>query len=660
MNPGIVIALAFALAGCGRGGEEPARPAGGSNVGWPSFGNDPGGSRYSPLSDINDLTVVDLAMAWTWRSKESEHRDSLGGKVTAGPLQVTPVVVDDTMYLTTSFNQAVALDAVTGRELWRFDPKAYHRPVPPGRGTFVHRGVALGLSGGRRRVFLATGARLIALDAATGQPIPTFGRDGEVDLVAGLPRPVNRNHYNQTSPPLVAGGLVVVGSSISDRVIAPNDPPGDVQAFDAETGRPVWRWSPIPTGDAPGAETWEREGAATAGHLNTWAPMAADEARGLLYLPVSTPSNDFYGGDRPGANRHAESLVCLDLATGALRWAYQIVRHGLWDYDPPAQPVLLTIRPEGSLVDAVAMVGKTGFVYVFDRVTGSPIWPIEDRPVPSSDVPGESASPTQPFPTKPAPFARQGFSEADLIDFTPELGALARARVEGLRLGPLFTPPSLGGTVVMPGWIGGAGWGGAAVDPTTGTLYVKATNRPSLVRLVPGDLAGATVRARFAVDPEVNPNAALDLELPAPGGLLSRFRRRPDPIPIVRPPYGTMTAIDMNHGVHRWQVPFGDTPTVRRHPALRHLSLPPLGVAGAPGPIVTAGGLIFATGGGTTLYALAAGDGRVRWSHEFDQLAYSIPMTFRSASHGQYLVVAVGGGARGRVVAFRVPARRRR
>jgi quinoprotein glucose dehydrogenase len=386
--------------------------------------------------------------------------------------------------------------------------------------------------------------------------------------------------------------------------------------------------------------------------------MSVDSARGLLYLPVSTASNDWYGGDRLGANRHAESLVCLEVRTGRLVWSFQLVHHGLWDYDPAAQPVLITVRPHGEPIDAVVLPGKTGFVYAFDRVTGAPIWPIEERPVPPSSVPGELAHPTQPVPTRPAPFAKQGFTDADVVDFTPELRARALEQLRGFARGPLFAPPSLGGTVVMPGWIGGAGWGSAAFDPVEGTLYVKATNRPTLGRLVAGDQGGPTVSARYVLDPTINPSEALGLTPEPQGRFRSLFGAAPPAIPINRPPYGTMTAIAMDQGEHRWQVTFGDVPALRRRPELRGLNLPPLGVPGAPGAIVTGGGLLFATGGGTVLYALDARDGRVVWQHDFAEIAYAVPMTFRSKAGNQYVVIAVGVGASSRIVAFDLGRRR--
>ncbi|MBW3535900.1 MAG: PQQ-binding-like beta-propeller repeat protein, partial [Gemmatimonadetes bacterium] len=382
-----------------------------------------------------------------------------------------------------------------------------------------------------------------------------------------------------------------------------------------------------------GHDTWEDGSAEVTGHTNVWAPMVVDEARGIVYAPVGTPSNDYYGGARPGDNLFAEALVALDARTGERLWHFQTVHHGLWDFDLPGAPVLYTATVDGRRIDAVAVAGKTGFVYAFDRVTGEPIWPIEERPVPPSDVPGERAAPTQPFPTRPAPFARQGFSEDDLISLTPELNAAAREAVKGYRTGPLYTPPSLEGTIAMPGIIGGGNWGGVAVDPETSLLYVKATERPSLLKLAPAD--PERVVARYDLDREAR---GLGVE-----GL-----------PITDPPWGTLTAIDMATGEHRWQVAAGDQPRIREHEALRGVALPErLGLPGAPGGIVTRGGLVFLTGGGDVLYAHDKTTGEVLWEAPLPGRAYATPMTYATADGRQFVVVATGGGAAGgTLVAF--------
>ena len=599
---------------------------------WREYGGDPGATKYSPLTGITRENVARLRKAWQWST--GERRDS-ALRVRPGYFEATPLMIGDTLYFPTPYNRVIALDGSSGRELWRFDPRATEAGQPPNGMGFVHRGVAAWSDGRTRRIFLNSRWRLIALDAATGRPIPGFGTNGEIDLTAGLGRRINRLHYTSTSPPVIWRDLVIVGNGVADRLTYRGDPPGDVQAFDARTGRRVWSFDPIPKPGQPGHETWEDSSWARVGHTNVWAPFTVDTARGLVFLPVSTPGNDYYGGARKGDNLFAESLVALDARTGRRVWHYQTVRHGLWDYDLPGPPLLATVRSAGRARDVVAVAGKTGFLYVFDRVTGEPVWPIEDRPVPAGDVPGERAAATQPFPIWPRPFSRQGVTEADLIDYTPELLAMAKEAVRSYRLGPLFTPPSLQGTVTLPGVIGGAGWGGGAFDPVSGLYYVKANNSPALHKLAP-PRPSPTNDAAYSFDPG------------APLGISSAPGDRAEPevagtVPILKPPYGTVTAIDLASGEHRWQVSLGDWPRVRNHPLFRRLNLPPVGVVGSPGPIVTAGGLLFVTGGGSTLFALDAETGATLWSAELGAFGYAVPMTYRTRAGRQFVLIATGG-----------------
>jgi quinoprotein glucose dehydrogenase len=640
--------LAFVIAGL-----LAARPAAAQSQEWPVYGGDNANTRYTRLTGIDSRTVTRLAPVWTWSTGEkSIPRSDSTLSARPGSFEATPIMVGDTLFLSTPYHQVVALDGATGRELWRYDPGAYRWGWGPSRHLlgYTHRGVAMWTDGRSRRIFINSRWRLIALDASTGRPIPTFGNRGEVDLTANLSRPTNRRHYGGTSPPLVFENLVIAGSSIEDELVYPNDPPGDVQAFDARTGRHVWTFQTVPAAGQFGSETWQDHSNRGAGHVNVWAPMTVDTTRGLLYLPVSAASNDYYGGRRKGPNLFAESLVCLDARTGRRIWHYQIVHHGVWDYDLPSAPVLATTRPFGSPLDIVAVATKTGFVYVFDRVTGRPVWPIEERPVPPSDVPGEVVAPTQPFPTRPAPFARQGFGPADVVDFTPEIRALALDELKKYVYGPIFTPPSRKGTIVMPGWIGGAGWGGPALDPTTGVLYVKATNLPSRAALFQAPASAAEGYT-------IQPGLGLNVRVPYRQGFLARFRKpRFATLPLQKPPYGTLTAIDLNSGEHLWQVPLGDLARVRNSPALRSLRVPPLGHPGTPGGFVTASGLIFLTGGSPVLYAIDVSDGRVLWQADLGQNGNSVPMTYRTRSGRQFVVVATGEGATARLVAFALPA----
>jgi quinoprotein glucose dehydrogenase len=614
---------------------------------WPAYAGDLAATKYSTLADINRTNVSTLARAWEWATGETPNA---AAKTRPGNFQATPLMIGDTLYLSTSYNRVVALDANTGRELWAYDPKAYDAGQPPNGTGFVHRGVATWSDGKERRIFMNSRWNLIALDAATGRPIRTFGDTGVVDLTKDLGRngkPVNRLHYTQTSPPVVWRNLVIVGNGVADKLVYPNDPPGDVQAFDVKSGKRAWSYSAVPRNKKDdGADTWANESWRTMGHTNVWAPFSVDDRRGLIYLPVSTPSNDWYGGARKGNDLYAESIVCLEAKNGHRVWFFQTVHHGLWDYDIPAAPVLGTVKVDGKPRDIVAVPTKQGFLFVFDREKGTPVWPIEERSVPASDVPGEAAAQSQPVPTKPKPFAKQGFGFNDLIDFTPDIRARALDAIKDYRVGPLFTPPSVDGTIVMPGAIGGAGWGGGAFDPTSGTIYIKVTNQPALYRIIKPSRSD-TLDADYSLD---FANQALRVTLPSRDST-----QRAMSLPINKPPYGTLVAIDLNTGDEKWNVTLGDTPGIRNNPLLKDLKLPPLGVAGAPGPIVTAGGLIFVTGGGSTLYAIDTANGAVLWSSDLGLSGYAVPMTYRTKAGKQFVVIATGAGTGAKLLAFSLP-----
>jgi quinoprotein glucose dehydrogenase len=617
---------------------------------WTHYAGDPGALRFSRVLSIDTASVRRLRPAWSWATEEvPKTADGTGEWITPGKFEATPVAIGDTLVLTTPYNHVVAVDGTNGRTLWRFDPGATARGlIADDRAGFVHRGVAVWTDGKARRILVASRWQLLALDASTGEPISSFGTGGRVDLVANLRRPVNRQHVGNTSPPVVVGDLVIVGSVVGDRLVYENDPPGDVQAFDVRTGERRWQWSAIPsTGDSARA-TWTGQSADVTGHANVWAPFSADTARGLVYLPVSAASNDYYGGNRLGDNLYTQSLVCLDVRTGVMRWARQLVHHDLWDYDPASPPALVTLDRGNIRVDAVLMATKTGELFGFNRVTGEPLWSITEQPAPPSDVPGERAAPTQPQVLGVAPFARQGFSEDDLIDFTPELRAEASRIFARYRSGPIFQPPSLTGTIQSPGWIGGAGWGSMAVDPVRQVAYVKATNLPVLAKVVP-----TRDDRRFMTDSALDPSAPLSLRLEdGRSWLPSRFRAKPVNLPIAKPPYGTFTAIDLRSGRHLWQVTLGDTPAIRSHPRLQSLRLPPLGVAGAPGGVATSSGLIFITGGGDVLYAIESATGRTLWSADLGQMGYANPMIFESRRGRPFVVIATGNGAGATLRAF--------
>ncbi len=524
---------------------------------WPAYAGTYAAARYSPLTQIDRTNAKNLHIAWRWKSPDMAIREA-DPKI--GPSfgnESTPLMIGGVLYTSTSLSQVAAIDAATGATKWVFDPKIYENGLGlPANLGWLHRGVAYWRNGDDERIVILTAfAQMIALDAKTGKPVPSFGTDGRIDLTEGLRRPVDRNYYTMTSPPVIVRGVIVVGSSVMDWWAKNPSPPGDVRGFDAGSGRLLWTFHTVAQGEEPGADSWQKDSWKEAGNANVWAPMSADEELGYVYLPVSTPTNDYYGGHRPGDGLYGETLVCLDVTTGKKVWHYQLVHHGLWDYDPPAAPNLIDITVAGKPIKAVAQVTKQAFVYVFDRLTGKPVWPIEEQPVPASNVPGESASKTQPIPSKPAPFDIQGARDEDLIDLTPEIHKEAIDIARAYDRGGLYTPPSQRGTIAVPGNAGGASWSGAAIDPETNTLYVGTQRLPTLL---------------FIRKPEPWQGTydfiGLPQYLPGPRGLS-----------LLKPPFGSIVAIDMNSGEHRWRIPVGRSaamPSVSKLNISENLGLP--------------------------------------------------------------------------------------
>ena len=614
-------------------------------VEWPHYGGDQAGTKYSPIADVNLDNVHRLKVAWQWSHWDVPRRDmtSNDGVSPLGTMpmgfQNTPLMRGGVLYVTTPYGNAAAIDAATGKDLWRHEAQAYKLGPIPGSG-YKHRGAALWSEGNQLNVLVNTRNRLFSLDARTGKPVNSFGDGGSVALTDEYPRPIDPRHVNQGSPPIVYRDLVIVGSSISDRYQHKGETPGIVQGFYARTGRRKWAWSVIPQSRKDfGADTWENESWRTTGHANVWGPMTLDETRGLLFVGTSTPGSDYYGGRRKGKNEPAEAIVCLDANTGRRRWSFQYIHHGLWDYDNPSPPNLVTITVDGRRIDAVAQVTKQGFTYVFDRVTGQPVWPIEERPVDTTtDVPGEQVWPTQPFPTKPPAFTPQGVLPEDANDLTPEIRALALKEMEKYRIGPLFTPNGLRGTLQRPANGGGANWGGAAWDAETGYLIVRADTTPYVNRVGRNDGSKPFVEVEYSNE----------MAPPLPASLLG-------PIPVTKPPYATLTAIDLNRGTIGWQVPLGEgSATVRNHPLLKGVKLPDrLGsTTGKGGPLVTAGGLVFVSGGDSYLYAFDKRTGREVWRGAIPSATTGNPMTYRTRSGRQFIVIAGGVSDENALVAF--------
>ena len=616
---------------------------------WHFFGGDSGSTKYSSLDLIDKENVANLEIAWRWESVDgrfnidqlmSEYPNLLVANdvsnVSIDSLKAAPLMVDGVIYISTPFYQAAAIDAASGETLWAHDPRSYASGIPIMMLGFSSRGLAFWSEGEQSRVIWGTGdGYLLQVDAVTGEPIEEFGNAGRVDLTAGIPRARRRApiNYSITSAPIIIRDVIVVGSAISDQPEYKEMPPGHVRGFDVHTGELLWTFHTIPQPGELGNDTWENGSWEYSGHANVWTLMSADEETGYVYLPIGSPTNDFYGGHRLGDNLFANSLVALDATTGQRVWHYQFVHHDLWDSDLPAAPNLIDITVDEQRIKAVAQVTKHGFVFVFDRITGEPVWPIEERAVSVSDVPGERASETQPFPTKPPAFDRQGLTIDDLIDFTPELRQEAISIVEQHRYGPMFTPPSLAGegdestkgTINVPGYIGGANWEGAGADPETGILYVASATIPSLSGMVEPQSSDATLNYVRDVTTRVGPQG----------------------LPLTKPPYGRITAIDLNKGEILWQEPNGiGSPQVRSHPALAGVELPPLG-SGLDQVLVTKTLLLSAqpTPNEAGFFPLVARDkltGEVIAEVELPERAIGPPVTYLFEGE-QYIAVTVRG-----------------
>ncbi|MEE2777882.1 MAG: PQQ-binding-like beta-propeller repeat protein [Acidobacteriota bacterium] len=621
-----------------------AAPITAQTVEWPRFGNDPHNTKYSPLDQIDRTNFDELEIAWTWESISSRVVEA-NDRVKPGGFKPIPIMLDGLLYVATEVSQVAAIDAVTGKTVWAYDPESWRAGRPANLG-FQHRGVAAwspaaGMRGRpansdreQIRIFIAThDRRLLALDGKTGEPVSEFGDSGSVDLLAdrGLEhfgRRVNPRNITHSSPVAIVGNTVVVGSVVSDGAVRRKAPPGHIRGFDAATGEMKWVFHTIPQQGEAGVETWEGDSWTYTGNTNVWNMMAVDEELGYVYLPTGTPTNDFYGGHRLGDNLYAESIVCLNAETGERVWHFQAVHHGLWDYDFPTPPHLLDITVDGRTIKALAQTSKQAFTYVFDRVTGEPVWPIEERQVPASDVPGERASATQPFPTQPPAFDRQGVSHDDLVDFTPEIKAEAIEIASGYRIGPLFTPPSFEpGVLMLPSAGGGANWPGAAVDPETAILYVPSTTSISRHPLSKTDAARS----------DLNYTGSFFGSVQGPRGL-----------PLVKPPWGRVTAIDLNKGEHVWMTPNGVGP--RGHPALEGLDVPPLLGGGSGSPLLTKA-LLFVTqsqGMGPEnsprINVFDKANGELLGHIPLPDTAQANPVTYMVGGK-QFIVVAVGGGS---------------
>ncbi len=627
---------------------------------WYAYGGDAGGSRYSHLDRIDRENVTRLEVAWTYRTGDFSHDDGSEGPAGGcaqchqgdSKFETTPILADGRLYVSTPFNRVVALDPTTGAELWRYDPQI-DIEIRRNEG-FISRGVSfwedeMGAGGGgsegaacSKRVFLPTvDARLISLDAATGAPCASFGEAGTVHLDLGVGE-VREGNYGVTSPPAIAGDVVIVGSSIGDnwRVKLAH---GTVRGYDARTGALRWAWDPVPrSAEDPAWETWPPGTAAVQGTGNAWAPLSADPERDLVFVPTGATTPDYYGGVRPGANRYANSVVALRASTGEVVWHFQVVHHDLWDFDVPAQPSLITVPRDGRDVPAVAVGTKMGFVFILDRETGEPLFPVEERAVPQEAVAGEQPWPTQPFPVKPPPLHPLSLTLDDLWGVSPEERDACRAQADGFRFGEIFTPPSTEGTLMYPGYGGGINWGGLAFDRGRNLLVTNVLRLGMWVRLDP----------RPGFPPPGTPDSL-------PYGMGRAVLIAPSGLPCSPPPWGTLVGIDLTTGDLAWEVPLGQVPALAEVPGSEAWGSPNLG-----GPMVTAGGLVFIGAAmDDYLRAFDVEAGEELWRGRLPAGGQATPMTYEAGGR-QYVVIAAGGHSSlgstlgDHVVAFTLPENR--
>ncbi|UCC48570.1 MAG: pyrroloquinoline quinone-dependent dehydrogenase [Gemmatimonadota bacterium] len=604
---------------------------------WPAYGGDPYGTRYSPLTQITRENVKRLEVAWTHRTGDVSDGSTYPRQTS---FEATPILFRGTLYLSTPFSRVIALDPETGEERWTYDPNIdlYQRYSE----SLVSRGVeawedpeAGEGESCRWRIFFATlDARLLALDAVSGEPCRGFGVGGAVDLTVGV-GDVERGEYEVTSPPVAVGDVVVVGSAQGDNRRVEVEK-GDVRGFDARTGALRWTFQPVPRSpESPGWEGWESESARRTGAANAWAPLASDPERDLVFIPTGSAAPDFYGGERPGSNVFADCVVALRASTGELVWHFQVVHHDLWDYDVASQPALITVRRDGQEIPAVVQATKMGHIFILHRETGEPLFPVEERPVPASTVAGEQAWPTQPFPVIPAALQPERMTPDSAWGLTPWDRGKCREKMEGLRYEGIFTPPSLEGTLEYPSMIGGANWGSLALDPERRLMILNMSRFASWVRLIPRD---EFVAAQTAPDAE----GQFTAQAGTPYGMNRDPLVSPWEIPCTPPPWGTLVALHLDTGEKLWEVPLGTLRDIAPVPLPIKYGTPNLG-----GPIVTASGLAFiAAAMDNFLRAFDVETGEELWKGRLPAGGQATPMTYRVRADGrQYVVIAAGGHA---------------
>ena len=635
------LALALILSGFAVAPTQNGKPGlspGAVDQEWRHYGHDTGGMRFSPLGQINRTNVARLRRAWTFHTGEvgAQVRNAVeqtpGQYVTqvdqVPAFEATPLMVDGALYFSTPGQRVIALDAETGKQIWEFDSQS---GITGRRKMVQHRGVAYweGPSRGEcgadnldQRILVGFGDRLYALDARTGKPCPGFAGNGVVDLRAGVADRYPKAPYQVTSPPAIYKDIVITGVALQE--YPSQGPTGAVRGWDVRTGKLVWKFETVPLPGQTGHETWEGDSWKDRSGTNVWSMMSVDTERGLVFLPLGSPSYDFYGADRKGQGLFGNSLVALDAATGKMIWYYQMVHHDLWDYDLPAQPNLITVRRDGHEIPAVAQVTKMGFIFVLDRLTGKPIFPIEERPVPASTIPGEAAWPTQPFPLKPPPLSRISLTREDLTTVTPESHEFCAQEFGSVLPARIFTPESAKLGLLVPGNLGGATWSGASFDPTTGYLYVNVNEVPSVGLMQP--------------QPESSPERYRRW---TKWGAYMRYWDN-NRYPCIQPPWGTLNAVDMNTGEIAWKVTLG------AYDELLKRGIPPTGAPSLGGTIATAGGLVFVAGTNDSRFrAFDSRDGKLLLETRLEASGHATPMTYLGPKTGkQFVVIAAGGGGK--------------
>ena len=644
-----------------------AGQSGAKNGEWSTYGADLGSTRYSPLDQINRTNFSNLEIAWRFKT------DNLGPRPEFN-LESTPLMVKGVLYAAAGTRRSVvAVDAGSGELLWKFSYNEGKRAEAAPR-QLSGRGLAYWTDGRSERIIYVTpGYQMIALDAKIGRPVPGFGKDGMVDLKLDDDQKMDliTGEIGLHAAPVVAGNTIIVGAAHLPGSVPKSrrNEKGYVRAFDARTGKRLWIFHTIPLADEYGNETWENNSWTYTGNTGVWGQISVDEELGLVYLPVEMPTGDYYGGHRPGNNLFGSSIVALDLKTGQRKWHYQFIHHDIWDWDTPCAPILVDVTVDGRPIKAVAQPTKQGFIYVFDRATGRPIWPIEERAVPKGDVPGEWYSATQPFPTKPPAFERQGVSIDDLIDFTPELRAEAVKLASLYKLGPIFTPPVASkwegprAMLMLPSTTGGANWQGGSYDPDTGIMYIFSNTGITDIGLVNNPQLSDM---NFIRGTAPNPNAPPPSSTAGGGGGEGGGPAlNIQGLPLVKPPYGRITAIDLNKGEMVWQIAHGETPdNIRNHPALKGLKIPRTGRQGRIGTLVTKTLLIAGEGGffttpsgqrGAMLRAYDKANGQEVGSVYMPAPQTGSPMTYM-LNGKQHIIVSVGGGGySSEFIAFRLP-----